>query len=73
MTPNWKRNGFDSREQSLKYMLAKLFENRKKLLDLGLGGPYKSAKITHGPIPELRTMVFFIGNREILIDDRGLV
>ena len=73
MIPNWKRNDFDSREQSIKYMFAKLVENRKKLLDLGLGGAYKSSKISHGPIPELRYLTFFIGNREILINDRGLI
>jgi len=37
-TPNWKRNGFKSKEEAMAHVIECLFENRKKLIDASVSG-----------------------------------
>lgn len=71
MKPNWQRLGFDSREQSIKFALAKLYERRKIILSKGLGGAWDSKHNKHGEIPELLETTIIIGNRVLKLTPKG--
>jgi hypothetical protein len=72
-TPDYKKRGFDSQQEALKYMLASLLKNRKKILDCGLGSAWTTGQNKHEAIPELAEAVFIIGGQMFFLRERGFV
>ncbi len=69
--PNWKRIGLESKDQAIKYVLAAILNKRKEILDVGIGGEYKSKDHSHPIIPEFYETPFMIGNRSLMLRKRG--
>lgn len=61
--PNWKREGFGSKEEAMAHVLQCLYDNKKKILSHGLGKPGEKVETSFSYKGRLFTLRGKIGKK----------